>query len=279
MLHLIDAVSLAGSRTRPNEDFLGRAADRVWVIDGATGLGDPIVSAASDAAWLAALASECFSRHARLADTRAMMAAVAANLDAAFRSERSRPPQERWEIPCASFLMLTDRGAAGCEIAWLGDCRVILRSEDSALMAFGATAESEAREAGFVARHAIGDPAARYREPGALAALRVSRARYNEPGMPAILAPESGFAPKVRIERLALKRPAQALLMTDGFAALELRYGHVATADFILAAQADGLAATGARLRAIEEKEDPDGTRFPRWKRSDDATAALVLLG
>ncbi len=41
----------------------------------------------------------------------------------------------------------------------------------------------------------------------------------------------------------------------------------------------DGLAGLLQELRHIEREVDPDGTRFPRFKRSDDATALLVKTG
>ena len=45
----------------------------------------------------------------------------------------------------------------------------------------------------------------------------------------------------------------------------------------ISAAETKGLAALGEELRAIEEG-DPEGRRFPRFKKSDDATALLLKL-
>jgi hypothetical protein len=278
VIDLIDVVSLAGARARANEDAFGRAGARVWTIDGATGLGDPIVSPTSDAAWLSARASEMFARHAGLDDTRAMIAAAAADLESAFLRERTRAPQARWEIPCGSFMMLTDRGAAGVELAWIGDCRCILRDVDGAVRGFGADPDSEAKEAA-VARQVVGaDPVARYRQPQALAMLRAGRALYNTPGHGAILAPEAAFAPHVKIATATPARPATALVMTDGFAALELRYRDIDAPAFAAAAREEGLARLGSRLRAIEEERDPDGVIFPRWKRSDDATAALIAL-
>jgi hypothetical protein len=43
------------------------------------------------------------------------------------------------------------------------------------------------------------------------------------------------------------------------------------------AAQAKGLAVLGSELRATENA-DPEGARFHRFKKSDDATAVLLKV-
>jgi hypothetical protein len=43
------------------------------------------------------------------------------------------------------------------------------------------------------------------------------------------------------------------------------------------AAEGRGLAALAGELRSIEAA-DPEGVRFPRFKRSDDATALLLRV-
>lgn len=278
MLDIIDVLSLAGARQKPNDDVFGLAGNRVWVIDGATGLGDPIVSETSDAAWLAHRASQLFSKHSATDDTLAMMEAVALDLEFAFLREQRRPARERWEIPCGAFMLLTARGGGVCELAWTSDCRAILIGADGELHSFGATPASEAREAGGIVGAPSADPAERFRTPEAQARLRAGRARYNAPGGPFTLAPDRAFVQGVKIARVSLKAPGQALLMTDGFAALELRYGEIGASDFVAEARAQGLAKLAIRLREIEEKLDPAAVRFPRWKRSDDATAALVAI-
>ncbi len=143
---MLDSVSLAGSRLKPNEDASGATALRAWVIDGATGLGDPIIPGTSDAAWIARRASYLFYRFAHISDTTEMLTQVAAELEKAFVRERGRAPQERWEIPCAAFMMLTLRRDNGVEVSHLGDCRLLLRTHDGIAHAIGATAESERQE-------------------------------------------------------------------------------------------------------------------------------------
>jgi len=67
------------------------------------------------------------------------------------------------------------------------------------------------------------------------------------------------------------------LLASDGFLALVSDYERYAAVGLIAAAETKGLAALGEELRAIEEG-DPEGRRFPLFKKSDDATALLLKL-
>jgi hypothetical protein len=70
---------------------------------------------------------------------------------------------------------------------------------------------------------------------------------------------------------------AVILLTSDGFLALVSDYGAYDLEGLMKAARDKGLAALGAALRAIEE-EDAAGEKFPRFKKSDDATALLLEL-
>jgi hypothetical protein len=67
------------------------------------------------------------------------------------------------------------------------------------------------------------------------------------------------------------------LLASDGFFALVSDYGRYSVEGLLSATERGGLAALGKELRAIEAA-DPKGLSFPRFKRSDDATAVLVAL-
>jgi hypothetical protein len=76
-----------------------------------------------------------------------------------------------------------------------------------------------------------------------------------------------------------IAKEADVLLMTDGFAAAELRYGLYASPQALMAAvRRDGLAEIVRQLRRFELETDPDGKLKPRWKRCDDATAIWLKI-
>jgi hypothetical protein len=277
--HVSDQISLGGFRDKPNEDRVGLSMGHAWVIDGATGLGEPFMGTGSDAAWLAQRAHEAFTRHAAMADPRALLERAADDLVAAFEAERSRSLQEPWELPCGAF-MLASLGEAGLTITWSGDCRALVQAGDGPVLAFGATPVSEEAEAALVARLGRGgDPARRYAQPEALAELRAGRGLVLAPGNAFILAPDRGFLKHLNQATIATKQ-ASLLMMTDGFAAAELRYGLYAGPEaMIQAARSSGLARMGEQLRRFEHETDPDGVLKPRWKRCDDATAIWLQIG
>ncbi|WP_342362894.1 hypothetical protein [Terrarubrum flagellatum] len=278
LLDYLDAISIAGSRFKANEDAMGRAWNRAWVIDGLADIAEPVMASSSGGAWLSRRVNYFFARHAHIADTQEMMANVACDLEQTFVQERCRTLQERWESPFAAFVMMTMLRGGEIEVAWLGTSRAILHGSDNSVHSFGATPSSEEQESQAIVKFKAQDPSARYRSDEAQEFLRARRALYNLPGQQGMLAPDKAFAPLVKRSKVKLKRPADALLMTIGFAALELRYLDIAEPAFVHSAVEHGLARLVARLRKIEEDMDPDCNHFPRWRKSEDATAMLVTL-
>jgi hypothetical protein len=277
-VEVLDALTLAGDRSKPNDDAFGVAGNRVWVVDGATSLGPPLLPGSSDAAWLAREANRFFHRHAGSIDTTTMIRAVIDDLQRSFDQVARGQPEHPWQVPIASFLMLTF-DANLVEAVWQGDCRAILKIGER-IETCGENAEGEAEERRFAA--SLGSNhggAAMLRSPEVISRLRDARMAVNTPRGRWLLGLVPESAANLQIARFPLNCPAEILLMTDGFSALELKYGRRDAAGMIGDARRLGLAALGAELRRIEEFEDPDGRLWPRFKRSDDATAVLARFG
>ncbi len=274
---IIDSLSLAGSRSKPNDDSFGAAGNRVWVLDGATGLGSRLLPGGSDAAWLSRTANRLLHAHHAIRDSVQLVRAVIAGLASAFEQECLARPEARWQLPCASLLLLTMEREC-TEAVWLGDCRAIL-AVDGRIETCGETAEGEAEERAWAAE--LGQGAAASAMLGSdtvMAALRASRDRFNtgEGRWVLGLEPKAADHMKSAVFKGAL---TEGLAMSDGFSALELKYRRYGAAALLAAASDKGLAALAGELRAIEEVEDPDGRAYPRFKRSDDATALLFRVG
>jgi hypothetical protein len=75
----------------------------------------------------------------------------------------------------------------------------------------------------------------------------------------------------VRTARIACAPGDDIVLMTDGFSALIDAYG-MDSAGMMTRLKGEGLLPLATELRAIEA-EDAACTRYPRFKKSDDATA------
>jgi hypothetical protein len=110
-----------------------------------------------------------------------------------------------------------------------------------------------------------------------LPALRASRNSVNRPGGDWLFAPDVACAGHAKEARVAAAPDSRLLLASDGFLALASDYGRYSPETLFAAAAERGLAALGEELRAIEAG-DPEGLRYPRFKRSDDATALLLAL-
>lgn len=265
----LQTVSEAGRAGRPNEDGVGTAGRFAWIIDGATGLGEPLLDAPSDAAWLTAVLHRTLSEGAAAApDAPALLAQAAHEAERRFRAERTRPPAERYEIPTAAVLLAGVANGA-VEIVELGDCAVYIES-DGALARYGGTEEGRALERANARRTMAGGSG---RTAEVLELLRAVRNKANTAEGYAIFAPEAGCIARARRHVHRAGR-GEALFLTDGFEAAIEDYGLYTPRSLFAAARTD-LAAPLATLREVE-RGDPRCVRFPRFKPSDDATAMLV---
>jgi serine/threonine protein phosphatase PrpC len=264
---LIQSLSLAGNAAKPNDDRAGCTAQLAWVIDGATDLGPPgLVGDQGGAAWLAS-ATNCAFNAAEPPLERAC-ASVFTAIERRFLAERRRVSLADWELPSAALMAVAIEGPAlayasagdccallrqGGEIRWLGDTPDRLaESADAAAVGSGAmhlpeVVEDRRRARGRVGRRVLGVDAA------------ASAASMTD-----------GTAQIARGDEL--------LLMSDGFSALVDAYRAHAPETLFAALAPRGLAALATELRAIEQA-DAACTRFPRFKRSDDATALWLRIG
>lgn len=270
---LVQSLSLSGDMTVANDDRAGMAHAHAWVIDGATDLGPPgLVGPRGGAAWLALEADAAFAA-AGDAPVETICAGVFARLARRFDAVRTREALARWELPVAAFLLvrLSD---AGLECVWAGDCMGLLR-RGASVERLGPPADirdKEAESAASMAEHGLGKVKTDRAAP-VLDHLRASRGNTDKP----LLGTDPEAAKRLAVMRTACAPGDDLLLMTDGFAALIDSYAALDAETLMAALDTGGLPALATRLRAIEA-EDADCTHFPRFKRSDDATALWVRV-
>jgi hypothetical protein len=281
MLRVISAITDAGDPDRLNEDAVGSNAHAVFVIDGATGLGEGVLGEPSDAAWLAGFAAKAFERElgatVPVADVvRGLNGRVADTV----QRRRGDDEVEGWRLPVAGFELVRIEDEALVAYG-LGDCRLFLVGADGQAFDTSAISGNAGRESEGARRaiaHAGGLAAWRSlsEEPAVREELRRHRNRYNREGGPVwTLGTAPQAADHIAVRRFAPTLPATGLLCTDGFAALADSYDRYDVRAFVEAAMEQGLAALLRELRRIEREEDPDGRQFPRFKVSDDASALL----
>ena len=282
-MRLLDAVSDPGWG-RPNEDSWGHRGHVAWVVDGATGVADEaLVSTSTDARWLAVHASAALSRHARNRDdVTALVRAAIVDVARRFDVQARRSPRHRFERPTAS-LVVARAEAATLAIASLGDCTAAVLDAAGLYTAIAPCprwADGEKQEAARVIAlrpDALSCGVVDLLPEGLLEARRF-RSSHNMPGGYWIFGLDPEAASHAVVARVPVTLPAVVLLMSDGFAAISERYGFYAPRELLQRAVRSGLEGIVAELRKIESRVDPDGSRFPRSKRSDDASAVLLAL-
>ena len=264
---LVQSISLAGDPTTANDDRAGASAALACVIDGATDLGPPgLVGEQGGAAWLAATADAAFA--AAAPPLKQACEQVFAAIAERFAAVRRRDPAGAWELPSGAFIAVTvesDTLAYG----WTGDCAALLASADGV--------------------NWLGDPPDRLAESAAAAALGESvsmktaaviedrRAARAHPRRQVLGVTAPASAAGMTYRRAAVAAGDELLLMSDGFSALIDAYNAHTPDSLFAAVRQRGLAALAIELRAIEAGDA--GSRFPRFKRSDDATALWLRIG
>jgi serine/threonine protein phosphatase PrpC len=219
--------------------------------------------------------------HEGTSDLRTLVGDVARDMTVKFEAERLRAPSARYEIPWTTLSMI--RVADGrLDVAFVGDSRVLVETaSDDEVHNFGinpsrSALETKLAEKMLAARNgqALGVESIR---ATVMPDLRRSRDTVNTPQGFWLLGPDAAVGPHISVASLELKGPATVLLATDGFYALVEDYKRYGDRELIATAQTLGLSILGRELRHIED-DDPEGAKYPRMKKSDDATALLVRV-
>jgi len=268
-LDLIESLTIAGTPGGANDDRVGLAGSHGWVIDGCTDLGDPgLLGTRGGAAWIAGEADRAFAGgEGDLGHICRHVFDTVARRYAECRTREAEP----WELPSAAFLAVAVRDAT-LECAWLGDCPAVL-IRDGAVTRIGPQPEGRDAElalARSLAHHGLGQVR---RAAPVLERLRAQRANPERRVL--------GVNPAGAAHLLRERRPCGAgdklLLMSDGFAALLDQYALIGAAALPELLRTEGLAGLARRLR-MAEAGDAECTRWPRFKRGDDASALWLRI-
>jgi len=278
-LEVLESISLPGDPAKANEDAFGHGDGAAVVIDGATPLGESLMPGPSDAAWIAQFGARRLMAHLRDGDgARKALRATLGDAQKSFEALRRHEPEEMWQTPCAS-MMLAVADESGMEFLWFGDCAALVKQGDAPVTVVGETFDkraAEAKRAQTLAKEKNLSPAAGLSRPEFIGELRASRNRINSSNN-WLFSPDVKAASHVSRRLMKVAPGSNILLLTDGFLALASDYGAYNADSLMDAAMNKGLAILGEQLRSIESA-DSGGDKFPRFKKSDDATALLLRL-
>lgn len=284
-LEILDKTSAPGSTNRVNEDASGSNDHAAFVIDGATGLGNKQImpDAGSDAAWLASFAAEKLATEISPdRDVSSIVRCCIVEARATFKAANHGELPERFAWPSASFVLL-QINESNIQLSGLGDC-VVYAAIGDRVAKFSPLLGFPDVERGWASRHidkagGFGEGSDLLSNPETLDDLRMARSLQNtSQGGVWTLGLEPAAADHLVVDGQEILERVHCLLCSDGFSALVDSYGAYAPETLIEAAISHGLTTLVDELRHIETKVDPDGKRFPRFKRSDDATALLLRI-
>lgn len=280
MFDILDMLSLPGNPAKPNDDAFCHSETLAAVFDGATGLGEQLLPVDSDAAWIARRGAEGLILHeAPHLAPREILSRAAFDAEKQFHELRLRPPVETYEIPFASMMFVSAQ-ADRMEALWFGDCAVLVEQPDAPAHIIGDALDKRAAEAARVAKLAAAKnlaPAAGVSRAEYLPALRAARNRMNTMEGSWAFSPDANCADHAQSLAFAAPSGTHMLLVSDGFLALASDYLRYDADTLLEAAVSKGLRALYNELRAIEDT-DPEGRKYPRFKKSDDATAVLLQV-
>jgi Protein phosphatase 2C len=260
-----------------NEDVAGHCGDAAWVVDGATGVGEPLLSGPSDAAWFANCVNSVLGdilRDRPSIATRNLLVETISTCAAAFECAALRTPTDVAELPSAAFAMVRQFGNS-IEFTTLGDCRIAYRATDGSSTLFGGTALGPFEGRSIALAHALRlanpaiDPAAL--KEALLPHLRETRRLMNRPGGYWILGTNPAAADHVDRMVLEAKQGDSFALASDGFLRLVELFEIADAADLLAIGSQQHFEAQLARLRALES-EPGSVTKHPRIKRHDDVS-------
>ncbi len=287
LIRTLDSASIASGIV--NEDRCGTSNCLAWVIDGATDVGtDPVTGAASDASWFADEVHRALVEQPGRLDLHAdpgldlaeLPARLADHTSAAFAAVRRREPEDRFEYPSASGVVVR-ASATEIQFVSVGDCTLIL-AQAGAVTRLGADLRDagDQRLAAAIAnfQKTEVDPSAESARRHVWPAIKAQRNKLNTPsgyGVLSIVPPPPAF---VRTGRVEAAPGARLLLASDGLMRLVDVYRVMTVQALVEAAQTKGLAALCNELRRIEAADSRNFT-YPRAKTSDDATGLLLETG
>jgi hypothetical protein len=261
-----------------NEDAFGFRDDCIWVIDGATPLGEiKVVDGQPAAAWLSNASNDFLATaawHGR------SLTKVLADLVEHLRSlGRTHGIGSSDAFPTGAISLVRQRDRE-LDLCLLGDCQVVLRDAHGRITVFTDPqfVGVEERLLSRIHREITSGTASADVYARVYGRLRDQRRRRNTDGGAWVLGNVAGAAEHAYTATVAPGSAAEILVMSDGFARALQPFGLVADPAGLVDAVARGEAATLVRALRAVEAADPDCERFPRFGASDDATVVYARL-
>ena len=267
--------SCPGSVSRSNEDFVTASPSVAVVLDGLSAPPALGTGCLHGTPWFVTqlgtqlLGSATSARGKPLQDLAADAIAVVADSHA-HTCDLAHPG-----TPSSSLAVLREQDGS-IEYLLLFDSVIVLDGPSGLSVITDRRVDAFAQEEALATRgHPIGSPTHQYRVQELVAAQRRHR---NQAGGYWV----AGVKPEAAYQAVTGSRPhdlaSRAALLSDGVSCLVELYSVVNWTELLDMLQQHGPRHAISRVREVEDT-DPTGNRWPRYKRSDDATVAFCLVG
>jgi hypothetical protein len=270
----VSFASCPGSVSRSNEDFVTASLSVAVVLDGLSSppaLGTGCLHGTS---WFVTQLGTQLLSEATTAGDEPLQDLVASAIARVADSHARTCDLEHPGTPSSSLAILREQDQR-VEYLLLFDSVIVLDGPSGLTVVTDRRVDAIAREEHLATReHPIGSPAHQDRVQGLVAAQRRHR---NQPDGYWV----AGAKPAAAYQAVTGSRPheqvSRAALLSDGVSCLVELYAVVDWMELLDILQ-QGPTHVISRVREVEDA-DPIGARWPRYKRSDDATVAFCLLG
>lgn len=267
-----------------NEDSYGYAADCAWVLDGSTGLnGKRLVAEenGSDAQWYSR-AFSAFLQENLPGSARPLTEVFSRGVETVWAEFCRRAGGEvaREDVPCTVGCAARIRDGY-LEYITVGDCCLLIRYKDGAVTELLddtlCALDQNTLRLGMEISKNQGIPLSQCRQK-LLPELRRVRMTMNTPGGYISLADDAASVRNARCGRIPLEKIRDICMVSDGFSEFYGMFALATPEEFM------ELAATKAPEELFEEllaaqRADPEYTKYPRFKLSDDATVFYGRIG
>jgi len=261
--------------SRPNEDFVTASASVAVVLDGLSAPPTLGTGCLHGTPWFVAYLGTQVVGAATTARDEPLMDLVASAIARVANSHAHTCDLEHPGTPSSSLAVVRE-GDQRVEYLLLFDSVILLDGAPGLTVLTDRRVDAFAQQEHLATREQpIGSPAHQERVQELVAAQRRHR---NQPGGYWVAGAKPAAAYRAVTGTRPLDQVSRAALLSDGVSCLVNLYAVTDWPELLGIMQQHGPARVISQVREVEDA-DPVGTRWPRYKRSDDATAAFCLLG
>jgi hypothetical protein len=271
----VSFASRPGSLRKPNEDFVAASPSVAVVLDGLSAPPPLGTGCLHGTPWFVTQLGTQLVSAATTARDKPLQNLVASAISRVADSHADTCDLHHPGTPSSSLAVLREQDQV-VEYLLLFDSVIVLDGPSGLTVVTDRRVDAFAQQEHLATReHPIGSPAHQDRVQELVAAQRRHR---NQPGGYWV----AGAQPAAAHQAVTGSQPhgqvSRVALLSDGVSCLVELYAVVDWPELLTIMQQHGPTHVLSRVREVEDA-DPKGARWPRYKRSDDATAALCLLG